>query len=182
MRFQRASKRHAEAVFELATRDGTVEEWRRDLDTLAAFAADPKLTRALDSPAVSLTERRGGLDKLLAGRVSTDAVNLARLLIARGRFGILPSVRDEFAALVRQSRDVAAATVTTPAPLAKEDLEAVRKRVEEIAGQKVELTAQVDASLLGGLTVRIGDRLIDASVRGKLERLRTRLAQGSLTS
>jgi F-type H+-transporting ATPase subunit delta len=69
--------------------------------------------------------------------------------------------------------------VTTPEPLSAGELAAVRARVEQLASAKVELATSVDPGLIGGLTIKIGDRLIDASVRGRLERLRGRLVQGT---
>ena len=72
-----------------------------------------------------------------------------------------------------------AATVTTPAPLSQKELAAVRTRVEQLAGAGVELATATDPALVGGLTVRIGDRLIDASLQGRLARLRGRLIQGT---
>jgi F-type H+-transporting ATPase subunit delta len=176
------ARRYAEAVVELAERDGTVDAWARDLTFLAALAADARVSRAVDSPAVDFANRRALVERLLAGRVSSQAVNMALRLTRRGRFAILPSIQAEYDGLVRRSRGIVTVSVTTPAPLSKGDLAAIGARAEELAGGAVELTAQTDPSLLGGLTVRIGDRLIDASVRGRLERLRTRLLQGTLTS
>jgi ATP synthase F1 delta subunit len=88
-------------------------------------------------------------------------------------------VAAEYDALVRESRGIVAATVTTPAPLSEKELAAVRAHVEQLAGANVELTTTTDPRLLGGLTVRIGDDLIDASVQGRLERLRGTLTQGT---
>ena len=119
------------------------------------------------------------MEQLLGRRISRQALNLALLLTRRGRFGILPAVSAEYDAMVRESRGIVAATVTTPTPLSTKDLAAVRTRVEQLAGSHVELDAETDPSLVGGLTVKIGDRLIDASVRGRLERLRGQLVQGT---
>jgi F-type H+-transporting ATPase subunit delta len=171
-----ASRRHAEAVFELAERDSTFEAWSRDLAVAAALAASARVARDVDDPGVAFVHRRQAVERLLRGHVSRQALNLALLLAARGRFAILPAIAAEYDALVRQSRGIIRATVTTPVPLSEPDQAAVKARVEELAGEKVELVTQLDPSLLGGLTVRIGDRLIDASVRGRLERLRARLA------
>jgi F-type H+-transporting ATPase subunit delta len=88
-------------------------------------------------------------------------------------------VSSEYDAKVRQARGIVAATVSTPEPLSAADLAAVQVRVEQLAGAKVELATAVDPALIGGLTIKIGDRLIDASVRGRLERLRGRLVQGT---
>ena len=172
-------RRYAEAAFELATRDKAVDAWQRDLAFAAELARDERVARAADSPAVPVAERRKVVQKLLSKRVSPLALNLALLLAERGRFAVLPDVSTEYDALVRKSRGIVAATVTTPAPLSEQELAAVKKRVEQLAGAHVELSTATDPSLLGGLRVRIGDLQIDASVSGRLERLRARLVQGT---
>jgi F-type H+-transporting ATPase subunit delta len=174
-----AGRRYAEAAFELATRDGTVDVWQRELAVAAGLARDERVARAVDSPAVAIANRREAVEQLLGSRVSRQVLNLSLILTERGRFSVLPSVADEYDALVRRSRGIVAATVTTPAALSKAELAAVRTRVEQLAGTTVELGTETDPSLIGGLTVQIGDRLIDASVRGRLERLRGRLVQGT---
>jgi F-type H+-transporting ATPase subunit delta len=171
-----AGKRYAEAAWQLAERDGTAEEWQRDLALAASLAADPGTSRALDNPSVPSAVRREALRKALGGRVSANALNLCLILLGRARFSVLQSVSAEYNALLRRSRGIVAATVTTPAPLAAGELAAVKARVEQLAAAPVELSTATDQSLIGGLTVRIGDTLIDASVRGSLERLRSRLA------
>ncbi len=174
-----AGRRYAEAAFELATRDETVDAWQHDLTVAAGLARDERVVRAVDSPAVAIASRRKAVEQLLGGHVSRQALNLALLLTGRGRFGILPAVSAEYDAMVRESRGIVAATVMTPAPLSAKDLAAIRTRVEQLAGAQVELETGTDPSLVGGLTIKIGDRLIDASVRGRLERLRGRLVQGT---
>ena len=174
-----AGRRYAEAAFELAQRDGTLDAWQRDLALCAGLARDERVARAVDSPAVPFGERRKAVEQLLGKNVSPQARNLALLLAERGRFAVLPAVSAEYDAMVRQSRGIVAAIVTTAAPLSEKEMTQVRARVEELAGAKVELTTSTDPALLGGMTVRIGDRLIDASVRGRLQRLRGRLVQGT---
>ena len=174
-----AGRRYAEAAFELAARDNAVDAWQRDLTFAAELARDERVARAADNPAVPVAERRKMVRQLLASRVSPLALNLGLLLAERGRFSVLPDVSAEYDALVRKSRGIIAATVTTPGPLSEQELAAVKKRVEQLAGGHVELSTATDPSLLGGLRVRIGDLQIDASVSGRLERLRARLVQGT---
>ena len=174
-----AGRRYAEAAFELAVRDEKVDAWQRDLALAAALAGDEGVVRIVDNPAVPFGKRRKVVEQLLVKHVSPQALNLALLLAKHGRFGVLPSVSSEYDAKVRQTRGIVAATVTTPEPLSAAELAAVRTRVEQLAGAKVELATGVDPGLIGGLTIKIGDRLIDASVRGRLERLRGRLVQGT---
>ena len=174
-----AARRYAEAAFQLAERDGKVDAWRRDLALGAGLARDERVARDIDNPAVPFAARRKAVEQLLRPPVSREARNLALLLAQRGRFSILPDVSAEYDALVLESRGIVAATVTTPAPLTKKELAGVTTRVEQLAAASVELTTATDPALVGGMTVRIGDRLIDDSLQGRLARLRGWLIQGT---
>jgi len=174
-----ASRRFAEAAFEIATRDGTVEQWRKDLGSACEVASNAAAARAIDSPAVPFDVRRRAVEELLRGRVSALALNMALVLAARGRFDLMPDISEAFDDLYRRSKGIVGATVTTPLPLGAAERDALQRRVEEIAGARVELYTETDPALLGGLCVRIGDYQIDASVATRLDRLRKQLVQGT---
>lgn len=174
-----AARRYAEAVFEVARRDGTLEAWLTDLRIAAATVAHPQVARTVDNPAVPLAARRDVLRALLADRISRPALNLIVLLAHRGRIAALPAIVREYSGLVDRERGVVAATVTSALPLDAAELDAITARLRVLTGSDVEVVTTVDAALIGGVTVRVGDRLIDASVRGRLERLRDRLVAGA---
>ena len=174
-----AARRYAEAALELARRDGTLERWLADLRLAADVAADPDVAGVLDNPALSFPVRREVLEKLLAARIAPQALNLALLLAKRGRTSLLPGVAAEYKRLVDRERGVVAATVTSATPLEPAELEAIGARIRAMTGAQVDVTTRHDPALIGGVTVRIGDRLIDASVRGRLERLRDRIVAGA---
>lgn len=174
-----AARRYAEAAFELARRDGTLDRWLADLRVAAEVAANPDVAGVLDNPAVPFGSRRELLEKLLAGRVSPQALNLTLLLAKRGRIAVLPAVVAEYKRLVDRERGIVVATITSAAPLEAAELEAISARIHGMTGSQVELETRDDPELIGGVTVRIGDRLIDASVRGRLERLRDQIVAGA---
>jgi F-type H+-transporting ATPase subunit delta len=174
-----AARRFAEAGFELATRDGTVDAWRRDLGTACEVASNAEAARAVDSPAVPFDRRRELVEALLQASVSELVLNLALVLAERGRFALMPQISEEFDELVRHSRGIVGATVTTPRPLAEDERAALQARIEQIAGARVEMYTNMDPSLIGGLCVQIGDLEIDASVSTRLGRLRKWLATGT---
>jgi F-type H+-transporting ATPase subunit delta len=174
-----ASRRFAEAAFEIATRDGTVEAWRKDLGVCCEMASDEAVARAIDSPAVPFERRREAVEQLLASRVSRLTLNLALMLAARGRFALLPDISSDFDELWRRSRGIVGATVTTPSVLTPSELAALQGRLEEISGSRIELYTEINPDLIGGLCVRIGDYQIDASIATRLSRLRKQLVQGT---
>jgi F-type H+-transporting ATPase subunit delta len=173
------ARRYAEAAFELATRDGTHDRWSSDLHAAAELIGDERVARVVDNLAIPLAEREAVLERLLGRRLARPAFNLVSLLARRGRMDALPAVAAHFDRLLDQSRGIVAATVTSAAPLSPDEAKAVGSRVEAMTGKQVRLTAAVDPELIGGLVVRVGDQWIDASVRGRLERLREQLVAGN---
>ncbi len=173
-------RRYAEAAFQVALRDGTVDTWRAELDMAASITADPGVGHALANPAVPLQTRVAALRSAFQDGISPGALNLIALMIRRGRIEQLPRVAAEFRRLDNTRQGITLATATSAAPLTPDELRDLTGRLEQMTGGRVDLDVQVDPSLLGGLVVRVGDRLIDGSVRGRLERLRTQLASGAL--
>jgi F-type H+-transporting ATPase subunit delta len=104
---------------------------------------------------------------------------LVGLLVANGKIDRLPLVAAEYHRLLNQERGVVAAVATSATPLTQAETDALARKVAQMTGQTVDLRVAVDETLIGGLTVRVGDTLYDASVRGRLERLRERLVAGA---
>lgn len=169
------ARRYAEAAFEIAERDDSMEAW-----VAALGVADERLTgeeamRLLSNPSVSAAARVEVLERILGDDVSGAPRNLLALMIRRGRFEQLPAVIREFGRLYRQREGIVEATVTAASVLDAAELESLQARLESLTGARVELEQAVDPAVLGGVVVRVGDQLIDGSVRGRLERLRNDL-------
>ncbi|HWH23334.1 MAG TPA: F0F1 ATP synthase subunit delta [Candidatus Limnocylindria bacterium] len=171
-----SARRYAEAAFEIAERDGTVAQWLAGLTQVAQALADEEIVRGLLDPAVPFAARSDALTGALGGDSLPGLRNLLLLLLRRRRLEQLPQVAAEFRRLHNRREGIVEASAVSAAPLADEDVAELRRRLEVIAGGRVELTLEIDEKLIGGMTVRLGDRLIDGSVRGRLERLRNRLA------
>jgi F-type H+-transporting ATPase subunit delta len=170
------ARRYAEAAFEIAERDDSMEAW------LAAFAvaeerlAGPEVLHLLANPAIPGDDRLAALARILGDAVEGAPRNLLALMVRRGRFELLPMVSREFLRLYRRREGIVEATVTAVVELDEAELTALQERLAAITGSRIELQAQVDPELLGGVQVRVGDQLIDGSVRGRLERLRAEFA------
>ena len=174
-----AARRYAEAAFQIAERDSALDRWRDDLRLAAEVTGDPGVARVLGSPRVLLAERETVLEQLLGARISPGALNLVRLLTRRSKLEMLTAVAAEFTRLLNIRRGVVSAVVTSALPLTPDEDRAIRAKVAQMTGTTVDIQTREDPELIGGLTVRIGDRLIDASVRGRLERLREQLLAGT---
>jgi F-type H+-transporting ATPase subunit delta len=174
------ARRYAEAGFQIAERDGTMAEWLDALASAEELLARPDLLRALANPAIPAAVRRDVLEQAAAGRVTGPPLRMLQLLTERGRVESLPDVAREFRRLHAQREGIVQASITSAAPLSQDELGLLRERLAAMTGGTVEVSVAVDPTLLGGVQVRLGDRLIDGSVRGRLERLRTKLASGAL--
>jgi F-type H+-transporting ATPase subunit delta len=174
------ARRYAEAAFEVAMRDGTLEQWRAELDIAASVVGDARALDILANPAIPTDQRSSALDALLGDRAARPVKNLIQLMLRRGRIEELSRVAAEFRRLDDDRQGITHATATSASELTQDEVRQLTARLEESTGGRIALDVQVDPSLLGGLVVRVGDRLIDGSVRGRLERLRNRLISGAL--
>jgi F-type H+-transporting ATPase subunit delta len=175
-----SARRYADAAFQIATRDSTHETWRHETAAAADALGEARIARVLGNPALPIASRSELVRVAIGQAVSAPVLNLVQLLLTRGRIDLLPGVAREFARLDDLRLGIVHATATSAAALSPDDVRAMTARLEQLSGGRVELVTSVDPSLLGGVVVRLGDRLIDGSVRGRLERLRTQLASGAL--
>lgn len=169
-----AARRYAEAALEIGRAEGTLDQWERDLQQLRDALGDEQLRTLAEHPAVPYADKERVIRRV-AGDVSPEALNLVLLMIRRGRPRAVPRMVEHFANLLRRERGVSLAEVRTALPLDETQRDAVMERLHQLTGDEIEINEVVDESLIGGITVRIGDRLYDASVRSRLERLRARL-------
>ena len=176
-----AARRYAEAVYQIAQRDGTVEEWLTQLDRVAASVADEDVVRRLEDPAVPFEERHAAFRAVFTSKMLDPLYNLVGIVLRRRRLELLPGIAREYRSLYNRSAGIVEASATSAGELNQGEVKALRQRLEKITGARVELRLTVDPALLGGVQVRMGDQLLDGSVRGRLERLRERIASGTLS-
>ena len=173
-----AARRYAEAAFEVALANDTLDVWNEDLAYASGVLGISEVERIVASPAVPLVARKALLARLLEGRVQPGVLRLVDLLVTRGRASALPRVGEEFNRLLNNHRGIVMATVTSAVALTGGETAAIRARVEATAGATVDLQTMVDPALIGGVTIQVRDQLLDASVRGRFERLRDQLHAG----
>jgi F-type H+-transporting ATPase subunit delta len=173
-----AARRYAEAALAVALETDQLDRWRDDLELASAMLSRPEVAPVVDSPAIPAEQRLDVVAGLLETRVQAGVLRLVGLLIERGGVRILPRVSEEYQRQLNAHRGIVVASVTSAAPLTADETAAVRARVEAMAGAEVDLRATVVPDLLGGLTIQIRDQLLDASIRGRLERLRDQLHAG----
>jgi len=173
-----AAKRYARAAFDIAREQGKFAEWAAALAAMVSLWQQPDVAALLLNNKVPLAEKHHLLEAALAGQEPL-AINLAKLLAAKGRFPLVEQIREEFQRLWDEARGIAHAQVITAIPLSQEEKEEIADRLGRATGRRLVLETAVDPAILGGLVVRIGDRLIDGSTRTRLLALRRTLTDTS---
>lgn len=169
------ARRYAEAYFDLAREAGSLEEWGAELRRAAERLGDERLRTVMANPKVSLQQRIDVAMSLLEG-VAPQARNLVRLLVTRGRLTLLPDVVSGYETLVEEASGVLRAVVTSAVPLDAAAAQRIERRLTERFEQRVRVETRTDPALVGGLVIRVGDRVIDDSVRTHLQQLQAALA------
>jgi F-type H+-transporting ATPase subunit delta len=175
------ARRYAEAVFELGAELGkpdTLDSWLADVRTIADYFSNHQLAFILGEPNVRFERKEAIVRDLLADKLRSEGLGLALALVESGIVKLASRVRDEFERLYNDKRGQAVAQVTSAMPLDDAARASITRQMEELTGKSIILRESVDSALLGGAIVRVGDTLIDGSVRRRLELLRRRIAQG----
>jgi F-type H+-transporting ATPase subunit delta len=169
------SKRYAQAAFEIALEAGELEGWQSELENMARIVSDSDLKAFLENPKVHIEEKT----KLITGQMkglNPLILNLLLLLVSKRRLDMLGEIAEEYQRLWNRHRGIEMAEVTTAVPLAKEEQEKLARHLGRIVGKKVEIRSDVDPDVIGGFIARIGDRLLDGSIRSKLAMLKKEMA------
>jgi len=167
---------YARALFDAAVDENRLEQVRADMAELArAVAESPELRELLRNPQLDPRARAAALDDLLSGGEQLVR-NFVLLLADKGRAAQFEEIARELERLVAEREGVLSAELTTAVELSDAEARKLLGQIEQAAGRKVEATRKVDPDLIGGVVIQVGSYRLDASVRGRLERLRRELA------
>lgn len=165
------ARQYAHAAYQHST-----EGWLADLHTAwERLAATPDLVDHLDDTGRSFGERQAELDSALPPELRGDVRNFLYALLKDNHVRLLPDVMADMARFAEGGAETPAARVTSAVPLTAEEQAAFRQRIATRYGDRVDVEFRVDAALLGGAVVQVGDKIIDGSVAGKLNTLHGRL-------
>lgn len=170
--------RYAQALFDMAKAKNQLDAQLAELVKVQLIFRDHQsLVRALQSPTVPSPVKKSILQKVLNGRVDTTTLHFFYVLVDKGREIYVDSVIDSYRELLRQSRDEVKVVVQSADKLDDSLVKQVETSMKGYTGKKVELEFEVVPELLGGLVFRIGDRIIDGSIRHQLNHIHERLAK-----
>lgn len=167
---------YAAAMFEIANAEGRLDEVTDELYRFArALETSTELRDALVDPALPAVRKEGVIGDLLGGKASPLTTGLIGLVTAQGRASELPAIADRLAARAAAQRNRAVAEVRSAVPLDAAELDRLERALGKATGKQVEVKLIVDPTVLGGLVARVGDTVIDGTIRYRLESLRDTL-------
>jgi F-type H+-transporting ATPase subunit delta len=166
---------YAEAAFRLADAQGKLADWSTALANLAAVAADSRVGAAIGDPQHSAASVAGLFISVLAGKLTGEMENFVRVLAENGRLEVLGEIRTQYEALKNEREGVVMAEVYSAFEMDTAQLADLVARLEKKTGRKVSARISVDKSLIGGVKIVIGDKVIDGSARAQLAALETAL-------
>ncbi len=175
------ARRYSQAVFRIALGNKELNRWQSDLRKIASLVKDTALFALLENPEVSFDIKAKVLSERL-GDINPLALKLVSMLVAKGRLVMIGDIADEYQRLVDSYRGiegVEVAEITTAIPLDDEDRLRLAQRLTSIVGKPVVLKPKVDSSLIGGIIIRVGDKLIDGSIRSKLVALKKEMGRSA---
>ncbi|MDD3761660.1 MAG: F0F1 ATP synthase subunit delta [Nevskiales bacterium] len=166
---------YAKAVFGLAREENAFPKWGEALTALAQLVAEPTVASLIGHPALTKSELAGALAQALADKLSAEAVALVRLLVENGRLAALPAIAEQYEQLRAEAESRVDVEITSAVEVDSAQQEqlaaAVRKRLQREVG----IEWKTDPDLIGGALIRAGDVIIDGTVLGELEHLKTAL-------
>lgn len=175
------SKTYGEALFEAAMESGEdrAGEILEEINAVRKILADnPRFDELMKHPGIPKQEKLQVVDTVFRGHVSEELVNFLEIIVSKERYRDLSAVFDYFTDKVKEQKKIGIARVTTALELSDSQKSAVESKLLETSGYKeMEMYFDTDASLIGGMVIRIGDRVVDSSIRTKLDSLTKQLLQ-----
>jgi ATP synthase F1 delta subunit len=170
---------YARALFQAANENDVLDRVHDELGEVAdALEENDDLQMFFFSPYFSAQEKEDAVDKVVSG-ADERTVNFLKLLAERHRMPVLFRIRRDFDELWAEEKKLLSVSVTSAVELEDKLVKDIGKRIEEQTGRDVELSSKVDPYVLGGLVVRVGNMVLDASVRNRLEKLRKQVARAA---
>lgn len=172
------AKRYASALFEVAFEEKIHEKVKDELSFIVdCLKIEPQFSSLLKSPLITADEKKDIISNIFQGKITTEVFNFIRILIDKGREEYIEAIVKEYKMLVDALKNKVDAVAITAVPMTKEDLLKLQANLSASSGKNIELKNQVDPSVIGGVLVKIGDQIIDGTVKSRLANIREQLSQ-----
>ncbi len=170
------SKRYATALFEMAKEQGALDSFKEQATLIRnLFSTETDYLAVLSHPTVLAEEKIKMIEDAFKGKVADEFVGLLVLIVRKERQAFIIDILDTFIEMAKREAGIVQGTVIVASPIKDEQLAQIKSTIEQKIGGTIELTTEVDASLIGGMIIRVGDKVVDGSIRGKMNTLKEQL-------
>ncbi|MEQ8173773.1 MAG: F0F1 ATP synthase subunit delta [Syntrophomonadaceae bacterium] len=170
------ARRYAEALFSLAQESEKIDEFQVEMEkVVSALAEVPEFKGYLEHLLIPAKDKKEVIKQIFADQISQTTLNFVFILIDKRREGYLEVILDEYKAMADESKNITKADLISAKEIPSDEIQALAGKLSASTGKTVQLSQVVDESLIGGVKLRIGDRVIDATVAKRLEMLKEQL-------
>ena len=169
------ARRYAGAMFEIGLKHKALDRTLDDVQEMARVFANRKLSYLLREPKIPAKRKETAIRQALASKVLPSSLNLALLVVQRGLVELMPNIARELEQLVLNYKNQAVAEVTTATEIGDAQMALIKKVLEQRTGKTILVETSVQPDILGGVIARVGDQVIDGSIRNRLNTLRQQL-------
>jgi len=162
---------YAKAVYDLASENSAIESWGDALANLAAVVTDSQVASLLDDPSTGKADKGEILIQIMADKLTDKQQNMVRLMAENGRLKLMPDVAEQFEVARAKAENVVEAQVTSAFELTPEQVSELTNTLKNKLGCEITLSTSVDETLIGGVVIKAGDTIIDASMKSQLDSL-----------
>ncbi|WP_130805734.1 F0F1 ATP synthase subunit delta [Senegalia massiliensis] len=176
------SKRYAEALFEVALEQENLEKFKEEIIGVSdIFESEKELKIVFEHPKLSTDEKKDILDNLFKDRISEEVLNFLYIIVDKGREKYISDIKDEYIVLFNKEYGIVEGKAITAIEMTQEKLERLEKELSKKLNKTIKLENKVDSTVLGGVLVKIGDKVIDSSVKGTIDEMSRQLNNATVT-
>ncbi len=162
---------YAEAAFALARDVAALPQWADTLSLLAAVASDAKVSAAVDNPKLSAAQKQSLFVTVMGDKLDATTTSFVNVLLDADRIKLLPQINEHFQALKRDNDNTARATIVSAFALTDQQKDEMQGALAKRYGRQIDIVEEVDATLIGGAKIIVGDQVIDRTVVGQLNKM-----------
>lgn len=172
------SKTYSHALFEIAIESNLLERVSDDFEFVVKSLEEyPSFYEIITSPKIQLEEKKQIMDDTFGGKISSEVLNFIKILIDKKREGYIKEIFKEFKKISNDHNGLVVAKVESVVSLEEDEIKELEAKLNKLTGKTVTVKNVINPEIVGGLIVNVGDKIIDGSVRNKLENLKNDLAQ-----